>query len=405
MDTIVILLLFLVPVLARETQTSLFLKARDYLSIASENYPDTYPGPDSWRWRWSVDSGLWAVVFLDFQLDCDHHDTLVISDPGRNLTFSCGNRPSKQYAYFIQSSSFSVQLFSNGQAGQLTTRRFRCQVLYGTNRGKLQSKIDDMKTSDMKTVTEATEESSSLASTTVFVVLLLLIVPLVIIVGVIGGIMILRRRQLHPSTNTSVHLNIGAIRRDSSVSYTRNGNGPPAGGRPRMDSAGSMSPDSAASATRPKRPVKRSESNSSWAMRAEMNTSGRHGSFSNEGQGHNHGGGGGGGHGGRRATPNFYGPCPGESAEDLQDFIKSASHYKRLAPSVVGSCRLSTICEECSGGSSSRPISSSSGSCDKLSASFPVPVHCQAEESSLAIANAGYMLMTSCSANYVNMAN
>ena len=152
----------------------------------------------------------------------------------------------------------------------------------------------------------------------------------------------------------------------------------------RMDSEDSAPPDS--TATSPKRPVKRSESNASWAMRAEMSTSVRHGSTSSEG------------HHGCARGHNLYSPMPTETSVcGLCDKGSGSSADSRcglgdkvLGTAEIGStsvgCRLSTISEE--------------SSVAKIKASFPVPM--QKENPSLALANAGYMLMTSCSSDYIN---
>ncbi|XP_076472930.1 uncharacterized protein LOC143302235 isoform X2 [Babylonia areolata] len=369
MDT-VILLLLLVPALSAANQTIQYSAARDYLSVTSENYPDSYPGSDSWRWQWSVESGLWAVVFTDFQLACRHHDRLVISDSLRKLTFTCGNPPFQQYAYFIEGPHFTMQLVSGDQP-DTQSRGFSCQVLYGSDKGTLQSKVDDMKSKAKKKVPDSNKDGGALHTDTIMVLLLLIIVPLVVIIVIGGVVALLRRRHMQQSTNTSLHLNIGAIRRDSSVSYTRHGNGPPAGARSRLDSAGSLSPDH----PRPQRPAKRSDSSASWAARAEMNTSFRHGSCSSQGQGGS-------------TAPNLYTPCPGENPGD-ESLLLDHPVYRgfravpKSTPPTLG-CPLSTICEE------------SGGLSGKLSTTLPVP-H-EAEQSSLT----GYLLMTSCSTNYVN---
>ena len=145
----------------------------------------------------------------------------------------------------------------------------------------------------------------------------------------------------------------------------------------RLDSESSLAPETTG---RTRRPPKRSESNASWAMRAEMATSVRNGSCSSEGH-----------HG----NLNLYSPFPGgaETAGVGGGGKGTPTHDAKANPALLG-CRLSTIAEE--------PCAVA-----KLTATFPmslpVPPAPEADGPSLAIENAGYMLMTRCQPqDYIN---
>ncbi|KAK7483699.1 hypothetical protein BaRGS_00025020 [Batillaria attramentaria] len=343
--------------------------ARDYI-VTSEKYPDLYPADEKFVWNWTTATGMWAVQFVDFKLSCadDPKDTLTITDENKKYLLTC-DKEVVNHHYILSSSSFTVELSSHSSRDP-AARGFKCKVFHGNNRDELKMKID---TQVSTTQRPDTEEGGTVSSE--LVIILLVIIVFLIVLALVGGVvwMIFRRRRHQQTTNTSVHLNIGAIRRESAVSYTRHGNGGPPG-EGRMGSESSLPPDD--TATSPKRPVKRSGSNASWAMRAEMSTSVRNGSCSSDAPNQNS----------KRAV-NVYTPMPGDkpTSSDLDlDLEKSESRV--LDESV--SSRLSTIPEEprLSGG--------------KLRSSLLVPK--VKDHASLAVGNAGYILMTSCSADYMN---
>ncbi|KAK7088559.1 uncharacterized protein [Littorina saxatilis] len=337
--------------------------SRDYLDVTSENYPETYPSGNTYTWEWSAQSGYWGVYFVDFDLVCDEPD-VVDRVSVKTYQYRCKHKPPELYF----KSTLKMELHTKSHERDSNSRGFKCHVFYGENQDDVESRINAMKA--MGNTIGPTEIDNATGLSGIEVALILIIGVLIIAVSVVACVVIRRRRQhQQTTTNTSVHVNIDGIRSESSTSYTRNG-----GARPRLESEDSI-PDNTAT-TKTRRPVKRSESNASWAARAEMATSARTaGSCSSEG------------HHDNTTIVNFYAPFPSSDADNIyENCLGDADPLdeKDIESSKTG--RLSSISEE--------------SSASKVRKSQVIPL--QLEATSLAIDNTGYMVMSGCAGNYVN---
>lgn len=359
-----------------------YTSARDY-TVMSENYPDLYPPHEDVSWRWEVEGGKWAVQFVDFQLSCgDSEDMLIIRDgPDKVYPFSC-KRSAANHHYILKSSTFSIEFSSHGSRDP-EARGFKCNIFYGATTDELTMKIDATLTA--RKGGSGTKEGAVVSNEVVIALLVIIVILIICVIASVVTWLMFRRRRHQQMTNTSVHLNIGAIRRESAVSYTRNGTGGLPGegrARDRLGSESSLPPEDA---TSPKRPVKRSGSNASWAMRAEMSTSVRNGSCSSDAST-------------SHRTANVYTPMPGDTSDgNSLELNLDKSGYDPEKAGMLGcesyttGSRLSTIPEEprlsVGKGKSSHMVPMSKG------------------KNSLAIGGAGYILMTSCSADYINFSD
>lgn len=272
----------------RDQQTHLYTVARDYQSIHTENYPGVYPSKENYTWEWSAASGYWRIFFVDFKLACESSsrtggDVLTIVDDfasekeGRKLLFHCLRTQMEKYSHTVKGARFQIHLASH--VSDPAARGFLAKVLYGETTDIVESKISQLKAAG----TPSPPDGDSSLSVPRLVVILIVVIIVILVVGFgVGCCVLLQRRRHHQqTTNTSVHFSIGEIRRESSISYSRQGNGPQASGpRSRMNSDESTTADNGNAGRARGRPVVRTESNTSWAMRAEMATQPRLGSNS-----------------------------------------------------------------------------------------------------------------------------
>ncbi|GFR60410.1 hypothetical protein ElyMa_003530000, partial [Elysia marginata] len=121
-----------------------FGKAQD-TTIESKSFPGRYPMGLNVTWSWSVTSGYWGVVFLDFDLDLGmdgygDEDRLEISDGYRTPTFHTTRNP-PVVPYRSRGAELLVRFISDTQTGTKDFRGFQLRILYGKTEPELNRKI------------------------------------------------------------------------------------------------------------------------------------------------------------------------------------------------------------------------------------------------------------------------
>lgn len=234
---------------------------RDY-ELTSELYPDPYPNENA-TWRWNVTSGSWAVLFMDFRVACERTagqgDRMFVSQIA--MTFSCSNKPVKDYFYRVHHPSFRIELYAGGS--RQTDRGFKIKVVYADNEGELERKIDDMRIDAYKK--HNTSEGGQQETCLLF--LIFLVVLVLINIAMVAWVCLLRRhnQRLKTSYTFSIrelrpHLPAGCQAvQDLS---------PEANETTRLDPS-EPAPPPEPEVPSPRRQVQRNNSDASWVMRAQ----------------------------------------------------------------------------------------------------------------------------------------
>ncbi|XP_046560538.1 uncharacterized protein LOC124269551 [Haliotis rubra] len=215
-------------------------------TISSHDYPKPYPQGVTCTWVWRADSGLWGVNFTDVDLNGDN-DGLTI-DLGRNLNSLYVHGPHN----IIYSPGPSLKITFTSGISTTRGRGFRINVLYGKNKHDLDRQF---RRAPIPPPTTGSQDPAS------FMPLLLAIAMGTLFLFVSVFIWVAcrrhrRQRQIRQQQEVSLSVNVHGIRRDSGVKYTRK-------------ASTNSQLDDAPSAKKTNKVV-RTNSNRSWAVRAEL---------------------------------------------------------------------------------------------------------------------------------------
>ncbi|XP_046363647.2 uncharacterized protein LOC124140239 [Haliotis rufescens] len=211
-------------------------------TISSHDYPKPYPQGVRCTWVWQADSGLWGVNFTD--VDLNKNDYLMI-DVGNGLVV---RKPHS--SIYSPGPSLKITFTSGNSATR--GRGFRINVLYGKDKHDLDRQFRRP---------ASPPPSSGSPDTASFMPLLLGIAMATLFLFFAVFIWVAcrrhrRQRQIRQQQEVSLSVNVQSIRRDSGVKYTRKA------------STNSQSEDPPCA--KKTNQVARSNSNRSWAVRAEL---------------------------------------------------------------------------------------------------------------------------------------
>ncbi|XP_067665344.1 uncharacterized protein [Haliotis asinina] len=215
-------------------------------TISSHDYPKPYPQGVTCTWVWRADSGLWGVNFTD--VDLNGEDDYLTIDLGRNDNGLFVNRPHNT----IYSPGPIVKITFTSGISTKRGRGFRINVLYGKNKHDLDRQF---RRPPIPPHTTGSQDAAS------FMPLLLGIamITLCLFVAVFTWAACRRhrrQREIRQQQEVSLSVNVHGIRRDSGVRYTRK-------------ASTNSQLDDAPCAKKTKKVV-RTNSNRSWAVRAEL---------------------------------------------------------------------------------------------------------------------------------------
>lgn len=253
-----------------------FGKAED-TTIESKHFPGRYPAGDNVTWSWSVASGYWGVVFLDFDLDpgidgYGDYDQLELSDGDRTPTYHTARNP-PVVPYTSHGPQLLVRFITDTRTGRKDFRGFQLRILYGTSESELNRKIslaEVAKEKNRQSSESNKEESRPVHVTTV--VTLIVVFALVVIVAVIAFRRSTFRKRLRRQSTVSVRTG----RAEMLAGMTRVPTTPTTPSMPRSPTI-PISPTQVARSSsmgsgsrRPSRLVQRSVSQQDWSARTEL---------------------------------------------------------------------------------------------------------------------------------------
>ncbi|ESO97454.1 hypothetical protein LOTGIDRAFT_231612 [Lottia gigantea] len=221
--------------------------------ITTPNYPEPYPPYFNCTWKWSKDSGIWAVLFEDLSVSCD--DWVYVEDVQSSKKYPEGCSHSTMMPIYIHGSELVIR-FSTTENRNLHSG-FKIRILSGCD-------LDDVKV-QVYEIKEKGKETMELKTNHVHTLLYILLAIIGTIVCFVALLMFIfkHRRNRSQSESLSVAVSVNHIRRGTGVSYKRSAS--------TSESISSNDTETAKVEIERKR-VTRTPSQRSWTARAALAT-------------------------------------------------------------------------------------------------------------------------------------